>query len=100
MADRKKRTGRSRPIINPPGDIAPSDPGYLWQCGFALEPSIRRLIELAMEAGWARVEVVAAILVETERHLENSGICRSTRHDEPVDEQFRAVGDARRGGLH
>lgn len=62
MADRKKV-----PAIAPPEDVGPSDPGYLRQCGFALEPSIHRLIEMAVGAGWARNSVLLAVVLETER---------------------------------
>jgi hypothetical protein len=49
----------------------PSDPAYVQQCGFALEPSIIGLIEQAVEAGWSRGDVVLAILGETGRYLGN-----------------------------
>jgi hypothetical protein len=48
--------------INPPTHT-PSDPQYPHECRFALEPSISRLIEMAVEAGWDRNHVAWAIMM-------------------------------------
>lgn len=48
--------------INPPTHT-PSDPQYTHECRFALEPSVSRLIEMAVEAGWHRNHVVWAIVM-------------------------------------
>lgn len=56
---RKRSGGLS---INSPGAVHPLDPTYFLQCSFALEPSVEGLIELAVEAGWSRKEVVIAII--------------------------------------
>ena len=92
-------SGKKRPTINPPGRISPSDPGYLRQCGFALEPSIGRLIELAVEVGWVRQDVLAAILVETGRHLECNRIGLD-RGDACGEERLLEPNPAERGRLH
>lgn len=98
MGDDKKGTERNRPIINPPGDISPSAPEYLRQCGFALEPSINRLIELAVEAGWSRQDVLAAILIETGRRLETDK--DGTRNQDGTSDDEQRRGRGRRRGLH
>lgn len=108
MADEKKETGRSRPAINPPGEISPADPGYLRQCGFALEPSIDRLIELAVKAGWAHADVVAAILIKAGRHLEsaakidgnNGGVDLGASGINARNAPIHGTDGARRGRLH
>lgn len=58
MAD--ERQGAAR--INPPENTSPSDPDYPRQCRFSLRSSLEGLIELAVEAGWMRRDVVAAVL--------------------------------------
>lgn len=92
--------GKKRPAINPPDGINPSDPEYLRQCGFALEPSIHRLIETAVEAGWVREDVVAAILVETERHLECNRVAFGTLDDACSEDRFLEPNSAGQGRLH
>lgn len=78
MADRKKV-----PAITPPDDVGPSDPGYLRQCGFALEPSIHRLIEMAVGAGWVRESVLLAVVLETERQSRQTPLGRGFADDDP-----------------
>ncbi|MDX8503481.1 hypothetical protein RFM99_34565 [Mesorhizobium sp. VK4C] len=39
------------------------DVDYLDQCKFALEPSVRRLAELALAAGWSRPKIGFALMV-------------------------------------
>jgi len=92
--------GKKRPAINPPDGINPSDPEYLRQCGFALEPSIHRLIETAVEAGWVREDVVAAILVETGRHLECNRIVFGTLDDACGEDRILEPNPAGQGRLH
>ncbi|HEY9248198.1 MAG TPA: hypothetical protein VIO38_03665 [Rariglobus sp.] len=92
--------GKKRPAINPPYKISPSDPAYLRQCGLALEPSIDRLIELAVEAGWVREDVIAAILVETGRHLECNRIGLDPRDDVCSEERLLESNSAERVRLH
>ncbi|HET7411089.1 MAG TPA: hypothetical protein VFJ18_00390 [Pararhizobium sp.] len=50
------------PSINEP-TIGRTDSRYLAECIFALEPSVTRLIELALAAGWTRDEVANAITI-------------------------------------
>ncbi len=91
--------GKKVPAINPPGGMRPTDPGYLRKCGYALEPSLHRLIELAVEAGWVREDVVAAILVETGRHLQDDGIGFATLDDDHSEERFPGLDSIGRGRL-
>lgn len=91
--------GKKRSAINPPGDISPSDPGYLRQCGFALEPSIHRLIELAVEAGWVREDVVAAILIETGR-LDDNRVRRAAQDDGQCEERVAEWSSVEQRKLH
>ncbi|CAM5318447.1 hypothetical protein ATER59S_00981 [Aquamicrobium terrae] len=92
--------GKKRPAINPPGETSPSDPGYLRQCGFALEPSIHRLIEMAVDAGWERENVVAAILVETGRLFEGGSIAFGAPDDACSEEQLPEPISVGPGRLH
>lgn len=62
MSDEPPGPGRDRARINPPGRTCPTDPDYARQCRFSLRPSLEGLIDLAVEAGWRRRDVVAAVL--------------------------------------
>lgn len=62
MSDEPPGPGRDRARINPPGRTCPTDPDYARQCRFSLRPSLDGLIDLAVEAGWRRRDVVAAVL--------------------------------------
>lgn len=46
--------------INPPS-LAISSMDYQTECQFALEPSVRGLLDKAVEAGWSRDQAATAI---------------------------------------
>lgn len=48
--------------INPPNQSV-SHPGYQRDCQFALEPSVTKLLDLAVAAGWDQEHVIDAVLV-------------------------------------
>jgi hypothetical protein len=52
----------SKNRINPP-DHPLTHPDYQRDCQFALEPSVTKLLELAVAAGWDRNHVIDAVLV-------------------------------------
>lgn len=95
MADRKKV-----PAIAPPRDVGPADPGYLRQCGFALEPSIHRLIEMAVGAGWTCDSVLAAIVLETERQARQSRLGARLGGDDGDDGEPRGTAPPMPGRVH
>lgn len=48
--------------INPPNHPV-THPGYQRDCQFALEPSVTKLLELAVAAGWDQNQAIDAVLV-------------------------------------
>lgn len=50
----------NRSRINTPTK-AVTDPNYIAECQFALEPSVYRLMELATEVGWDHRQAATAI---------------------------------------
>ncbi|UXT97968.1 hypothetical protein [Agrobacterium tumefaciens] len=55
--------------INGPSGTSGKGLKYQEECQFALEPSVTRLIELAIEAGWSRDQVAYALLSLAAPHL-------------------------------
>lgn len=52
----------ARNRINSPS-VGESDIDYFGQCKFALEPSVHRLAEMALAAGWSRPKVGYALML-------------------------------------
>jgi len=55
--------------INPPDDEPIGSPQYQRDCVFALEPSVTRLIQLAIDTGWDEQQVVIALLCIAAPHI-------------------------------
>lgn len=55
--------------INGPSGTSDKSLKYQEECQFALEPSVTRLIELAIDAGWSRDQVVYALLSIAAPHI-------------------------------
>ncbi|MCZ4072105.1 hypothetical protein [Agrobacterium sp. LMR679] len=55
--------------INGPSRAPDEGPRYQEECQFALEPSVSKLIELAVDAGWDREQVVYALLNLAAPHI-------------------------------
>ncbi len=53
-------TARNR-INGPAADER--DIRHLYECKFAIEPSVTRLVEMAVEAGWGRQKVIMSLFL-------------------------------------
>jgi len=52
----------AKAAINPPNCVI-TDPNYLNECRFALEPSFTGLLKLAEKAGWDRQRVTYSLMM-------------------------------------
>jgi hypothetical protein len=62
----------AKAAINPPNCI-PTDPRYLVECRFALEPSFTGLVRLAEKAGWDRQQVTYSLMMLAAEALQAGG---------------------------
>jgi hypothetical protein len=62
----------AKAAINPPNCVI-TDPDYLTQCRFALEPSFTGLVRLAEKAGWDRQQVTYSLMMLAAEALQASG---------------------------
>jgi hypothetical protein len=66
----------AKAAINPP-TYAVSDPQYLAECRFALEPSFVGLVNLAEKAGWDRRQATYSLMMLAAEALQASGSAAS-----------------------
>jgi hypothetical protein len=62
----------AKAAINPPTCLI-TDPTYLTECRFALEPSFTGLVRLAEKAGWDRQQVTYSLMMLAAEALQASG---------------------------
>jgi len=62
----------AKAAINPPNCVI-TDPHYLVECRFALEPSFSGLVRLAEKAGWDRQQVTYSLMMLAAEAIQADG---------------------------